>query len=118
MSTERIPLTQQMAIQLSGAISELVENATHSIRTAELDAKKTGLENFLRNNTVQYLDEFLACWFAVHHEYEPLIQGVAALLSRSQGILAQKAQARAQTAAKAQTAAPQSQPDNVVPLNP
>jgi hypothetical protein len=105
----RTPLTHEVANQIGGAIAELRELSTHTVLTATNDARKAGLEKFLQNTVPQYADEFLACWFAVRNEYEPLIGCVAALLSRSNAIISRSQQA--------QQSAPAEAPSNVIQLD-
>lgn len=115
------PLSMEEAQKIGGAMHRLSELAQTKILSPQLDAERVGTIQYLQRVLVEYCDEFLASWFAVRTEYEPLIQGFAGLLSRATGII-QKSQAQRQQQAEGksqdQTEAEHPQdPENVIKLD-
>jgi hypothetical protein len=91
----RTPLTDEQAQQIGGAIHALKEIGTTKIISPKHEAEQKGNLAFLQRILVDHADELLASWFAVHHEYEPLVGSFAALLSRATGVIQRTQAARA-----------------------
>jgi hypothetical protein len=100
MNNQRVPLTDDEAQQIGGAIHALKEIGTTKIISPQHEAEQKGNLAFLQRILVEHADELLASWFAVHHEYEPLVGSFAALLSRATGVIQRTQAARAAAQAK------------------
>lgn len=74
---------------MAGAVRELVALQNQKIVTAETDAKKAGLEKFLREAAYTHVNELVACFIAVNTEYEPFLQSVGLMLRRIGFVAAQ-----------------------------
>jgi hypothetical protein len=126
----KTPLTQAEAEQIGGALHRLQEIGSSVIVSPANEAEQKGTQKYLERIMVEHADEFLASWFGVHTEYEPLIVALAPVISRTIGIINR---VRAQQLAQRQQApvgeepknpldgAPQpvddnQQPKNVIPL--
>lgn len=77
------PLTLQKSLEMAGAVQELAKLSESKIITPEAEARKKGLEAFLRDASYEHASELVACHLAVATEYEPLIKGIAGLLRRA-----------------------------------
>ncbi len=119
----RVILTIEEARQLGGAIQRLNELGNSKILIPTHEAEQKGLRDYITRITSAHADELLACWFAIHNEYEPLIESFASLLMRAQRTIearyraanppeSEPGQGQAQQEATAAT------PANVVPLTP
>lgn len=86
---QRELLNLNKAVQMAGAVRELVSLQNQKIVTAETDAKKAGLEKFLREAAYTHVNELVACFIAVNTEYEPFLQSVGLMLRRI-GFVAQQ----------------------------
>lgn len=102
---KNVPITEEAARKLAEAIARLTELGDSKIINPTTEAEVKGLRQFISNTTAEHANELIACWFAVHFEYEPLIHGFAGLLSRANGILARNLAAKQAVAT----------PDNGVP---
>lgn len=107
----RVVLTIEEARRLGGAIQRLNEIGSSKILIPTHEAEQKGLREYIANTAAAHADEFLACWFAIHNEYEPLIESFASLLQRATRVMGMRA-------AAAQEAQPESEakPENVVEL--
>jgi hypothetical protein len=121
----RTPLTDDEAQQIGGAIHALKEIGTTKIISPKHEAEQKGNLAFLQRILVDHADELLASWFAVHHEYEPLVGSFAALLSRATGVIqrtqaaraaAQQKQPESTTATEAAAADAAPAPSNIITL--
>lgn len=81
-TAQRELLNLNKAVQMAGAVRELVALQNQKIVTAETDAKKAGLEKFLREAAYTHVNELVACFIAVNTEYEPFLQSVGLMLRR------------------------------------
>lgn len=116
-NNQRNELTQEVAEQIGGALQRLKEIGSSTIIAPQHEAEQKGLIQFLSRVLLEHADEMLACWMAVKVEYEPLVLGIAGVLSRSNGILMRRMQAtQAQQKPVEQTENTQAAPDNVVQL--
>lgn len=73
------PITREQAVQASKAVRRLAELKSKTILTTNEESESAGLFTFLSNFFADHQGEFLACWFAVRDEYEPMI-GMFSLL--------------------------------------
>lgn len=113
---KRISLTKEEAIQIGGAIHRLEQISATKITTPQDEAERVGYQEFLGRILTEHANEFLACWIAVHDEYEPLIQGLAGLLQRSTGLIQLRAvQSQPQEKPEQQPAA-ETAPSNIIKL--
>jgi hypothetical protein len=67
--------TVQQAVAAVRRLQQLIDNKSPIIskENANQAAEIRGLQDFLRNLFDHHAGEFLACWFVVRDEYEPLI---------------------------------------------
>ena len=107
----KTPLTDDEARQIGGALHRLAEIGSSKIINPAAEAEQKGLLNFLSRVLVEHADEMLASWYVCNTEYQVLINGFAALLSRATGVI-QKSQA--QRAAQQQP--PAAEAENVIHL--
>lgn len=121
MNNQRVPLTDDEAQQIGGAIHALKEIGTTKIISPQHEAEQKGNLAFLQRILVEHADELLASWFAVHHEYEPLVGAFAALLSRATGVIQRTQAARAAAQAKSEDNSkpaaeptPEAEPSNII----
>lgn len=87
----RIPLTSEEFEKIAGALHRLNEIKTSTIIDPKYAAEAEGLIEFLADQFISHGPEFLGCWMAVKHEYEPLINLVAGVQHRVQGVIRQAA---------------------------
>jgi len=73
------PITREQAVQASKAVRRLTELRNMATHTANEDSEQLGLVKFLDTFFADHQGEFLACWFVVRDEYEPMI-GMFSLL--------------------------------------
>jgi len=85
-------LSQKEATELAGAFARLQELGGNKIITTESAAEKRALDKFLSEGMTRHANEFLGCWFAVRHEYEPLVGIVASIIRRATAINSPRAQ--------------------------
>jgi hypothetical protein len=78
------PLTVQEASTIGGALQRYRElsETTPLIQTAEGEAEKRGLRDFLNEKLLLHADIFLGSFFVVKTEYEPGLQVLARLAQR------------------------------------
>jgi hypothetical protein len=77
------PLTVEKAGRLALGIRRLAILGSTTIATAQRDAEIRGIQAMLLNELPKYANELVGCWFAVHQEYEPLVEAVASVLRRA-----------------------------------
>lgn len=87
----RVPLKSEEFEKIAGALHRLNEIKTSSIIDPKYQAEVEGLIAFLADQFISHGSEFLGCWMAVKHEYEPLINLVAGVQHRVQGVIRQAA---------------------------
>ena len=114
----RIPLTNEEASQIGGALQRLKEIGSSKIISPQHEAEQKGLVAFLQRILLEHCDELLASWYVSNNEYQVLINGFAALLSRATGTIQRAQQQRQQVepekaAAEAMTPDPES---NIIKL--
>lgn len=115
--SKRTELTEAKASEIAGAIQRLNELGDSTIINPATEAEVKGLRNYLANTLPQYANELLGCWFVMHNEYEPLIQGFAGLFGRATALLHRNQPGPAVQTDKPETPPAAEVPDNVVPLN-
>jgi hypothetical protein len=80
-----LPLSRQTVIEAAQALHRL--SAPQSkLFTKENENQKSTDEAFLNTVLRQHASEFFGAWFAANDEYQPLVNGLAAVLRRSAGI--------------------------------
>jgi hypothetical protein len=77
------PLTLEVASRLALGIRRLAILNTTTVATANRDAEIRGIQAMLLNELPRYGNELVGCWFAIHQEYEPLVEAVASILRRA-----------------------------------
>ncbi len=80
--TQGTALNQEMGLQAINAVRRLQQISKTVILTPNLEAEKTGLQNFLHSTLINHADELLACWSAIRFEYEPLVGSVSLVIDR------------------------------------
>jgi len=90
-------LTYKLAEELGGALDKLEELAQTKIKTKESEAEERGLKAFVAETATHNLQELLGCWFTIRREYEPLLNVLAVMTKRVQGVLAIKLPANEKT---------------------
>ena len=85
--------------EIIGAYARLQQIGSATIIEPKHEAEQRGLIQYLNKELLEYAGELFGCWVAVRQEYEPLINGVSALLNR--------ASARLQPPTPAATPAPE-----------
>lgn len=93
-----IPITREQAVQASKAVRRLTELRNMAQHTANEDSEQLGLVKFLDTFFADHQGEFLACWFAVRDEYEPMIGMFSILQLRTQNFNAMRAREAADAA--------------------
>ena len=115
------PISDQLGQQLMESVQKLAKLNASAIVTPQSDALKKGITEFLQRALFEHADELVACWIAVHYEYEPLVGAFGSVIRRFS--IMQAAMANAQAAAQAAqegnpiaAAEAAGKPDNVVEL--
>lgn len=80
-------LTIKEAQEIAGAVQRLSEIGTGAIITPGNEAESKALRKFVQDKMSEYAQDFLACFFVVATEYEPLVQGFTGLLRRSSALM-------------------------------
>ena len=79
-------LNRQTVIELARALATIAENSNKKLVSKERDTETQTAEIFLSATLRAHASEFIGSWLACKDEYEPLMNGVAGLLRRSNGI--------------------------------
>lgn len=101
---QRSALTVEVAQSIGQALARLQEIGNSVIIDPKHEAEVKGIRAYLASTVPQHANELLACWFAVHNEYEPLINGFVGLLTRANAVIGARQQ---QIQAAAQATAPE-----------
>lgn len=86
-----LPLTKEKAARMAHAIRRLKILQASKIATANKDAELRGIQTMLLTELPKHADELLGCWFAIHREYEPLVESAAALIRRANQVNMERA---------------------------
>jgi hypothetical protein len=123
------PITEAKGKQMLEAMQTLYRLKKQAIVTPESEALTKGCTDFISRSVVQHADELIACWAAVHFEYEPLINAIGGPLRRLAMMQQMQQAQQAQTIVKKQdpisaaeevsatsAAAQSATPDNIIKL--
>ena len=79
-----VPLTVQEASTIGGALQRYRElcETTPIIQTADGEAEKRGLRDFLHEKLLVHADTFIGSFFVVKTEFEPFLQVAARITQR------------------------------------
>lgn len=89
-------LGREKAVQMAQSLAEIVRLSNKTIKEKNDDSLLAGHQEFLRNAFLQHASEFLACWFAVADEYEPMINLLTRVQQRIGATVAMQQMARTQ----------------------
>jgi hypothetical protein len=119
--TSQKALTVTEASEIGGAIHDLMQLNTKALVEKDDASRKRALTSFLQDKMVLHSQEFLAAWFTMKQEYEPLLSAQATMLGnviliiqRRQQIMEARAQQQEPEPVTAADTAPDATPDNVV----
>lgn len=76
------PITAEEASKARNALLRLNTLNESKIITKDGDAEKRMVSDFLNKFATTHVNELLGCWFVLHYEYEPLLSGLAPIISR------------------------------------
>jgi hypothetical protein len=113
--TQQARLTVTEANEIGGAIHDLDQLETKSIKEKDDAAKGRALHSFLQDKMVLHSMEFLSAWFTLEQEYKPYLSSQASMLGNVLTIV-QRRQQIMEAQAKQPPVATEEQPKNVVQL--
>lgn len=89
----RETLTQETAVEMSTAYATIIDITSRKIKQKDDDTNLNAAKDFLLTKLLAHTSELLGCYFAVRHEYEPLVGAFASLQRRAAAINRQFMQA-------------------------
>jgi hypothetical protein len=101
------------AMQIAQSFARLQHLRNATIKQVADDAEIKGLLEFLAPAMLDHASEFIGCWFVMHNEYQPLIDGLMPAFRRLLATMQQQQAEQAQRAQAAQAAGPQGPPGAV-----